>query len=73
MPGVIGTIQAVEAIKLILGLGRSLAGRLLVYDGLAKEFMEVAVERNPDCPVCGDSPTITELIDYEEFCGLRPS
>jgi len=71
VPGVIGTIQAVETIKLILGLGSSLAGRLLVYDGLAGEFMEVKIERNPDCPVCGDHPTVTELIDYEEFCGLR--
>jgi adenylyltransferase/sulfurtransferase len=71
VPGIIGSIQAAEAIKLLLGLGRSLAGRLLIFDGLAMEFMDVKIERNPDCPVCGDHPTVTELIDYELFCGLR--
>jgi len=71
VPGVIGTIQAVEAIKLILGLGTSLAGRLLIFDALMMDFMEVKIQRNPDCPVCGDHPAVTELIDYELFCGLR--
>ena len=71
VPGVIGTIQAVETIKLLLGLGESLAGRLLVYDGLMGEFLEVKIQQNPDCLVCGEEPTVTELIDYEIFCGLR--
>ncbi len=71
LPGVIGCIQATEAIKLILGLGQPLIGRLLIFDALAMDFTEVTVERNPDCPVCGDHPTVTELIDYEIFCGIR--
>ena len=71
VPGVIGTIQAVEAIKLLLGLGESLSGRLLVYDGLMAEFLEVKIQKSPDCPLCGEEPTVTELIDYEIFCGLR--
>lgn len=71
VPGVIGTIQAVETVKLLLGLGESLAGRLLIYDGLMGEFLEVKIQRNPDCLVCGEEPTVTELIDYEIFCGLR--
>ena len=70
LPGIVGTIQAVETIKLILGLGKSLSGRLLLLDALGMEFRQVQVRRNPDCPVCGDNPTITQLIDYEEFCGL---
>ncbi len=68
LPGLIGTIQATEAIKLILGIGRTLQGRLLIYDALAMEFREVALKRDRRCPVCGDSPTIRELIDYEQFC-----
>ncbi|HIQ06607.1 MAG TPA: molybdopterin-synthase adenylyltransferase MoeB [Anaerolineae bacterium] len=71
VPGVIGCIQAVETIKLLLGLGESLAGRLLVFDALAMEFLEMRIERSLECPVCGDHPTVTELIDYELFCGLR--
>jgi adenylyltransferase/sulfurtransferase len=71
VPGVIGTIQAVEAVKLLLGLGEPLVGRLLIYDGLMGEFLEVKIQQSPDCPVCGDEPTVTELIDYEVFCGLR--
>ena len=71
LPGVIGLIQATEAIKLILGIGRPLAGRLLIFDALDMTFDEVEFQRNPNCPVCGDNPTITELIDYEEFCGFR--
>lgn len=70
LPGIIGCIQAVETIKLILGLGDSLAGRLLLFDALAMEFREVKLRRDPECPVCGDNPTITQLIDYVEFCGL---
>ncbi len=70
VPGVIGCLQATETIKLILGLGESLEGRLMTWDALEMEFISFKTKRRPDCPVCGDSPTITELIDYEEFCGL---
>ena len=70
LPGVIGLIQATEAIKLIIGQGQPLVGRLLLYHALKMEFREVKLRRSPDCPVCGDHPTITELIDYEDFCGL---
>jgi len=68
LPGLIGTIQAVEAIKLIVGLGETLAGRLLLVDTLSMEFRTVRVERDPDCPACG-TRTITQLIDYNKFCG----
>jgi adenylyltransferase/sulfurtransferase len=71
LPGVIGCIQATEAIKLIIGKGTSLSGRLLLYDALAMKFREIKIQRDPRCPVCGDNPTITELIDYEQFCGVR--
>ena len=71
LPGVIGSIQGAEALKLVLGIGTPLIGRLLLYDALAGSFDEVAVRRDPACPVCGDSPTITEYVDYVEFCG-RP-
>ena len=70
LPGIVGSIQAVETVKLILDLGDTLSGRLLLFDALSMEFRQVKVRRNPDCPVCGDHPTVTELIDYEEFCGL---
>jgi len=70
LPGIIGSIQALETIKLLLGVGESLAGRLLIFDALALEWREVTLRRNPDCPVCGDRPTQTELIDYELFCGI---
>jgi molybdopterin/thiamine biosynthesis adenylyltransferase/rhodanese-related sulfurtransferase len=73
LPGIIGSIQALEVIKLILGVGTSLAGRLLIFDALGLEWREVTLRRNPDCPVCGDAPTQTELIDYEVFCGITPS
>jgi molybdopterin/thiamine biosynthesis adenylyltransferase/rhodanese-related sulfurtransferase/molybdopterin converting factor small subunit len=74
LPGVIGTIQATETIKLLLGAGRTLAGRLLLYDAWNMQFRELKLRRNPQCPVCGDAPTIRELIDYEAFCGVaRPS
>ncbi|HEU4325840.1 MAG TPA: molybdopterin-synthase adenylyltransferase MoeB [Roseiflexaceae bacterium] len=71
LPGVIGTIQATEAIKLIIGQGRPLIGRLLLYDALDLMFRELRIGRNPDCPVCGEHPTVTELIDYQDFCGMR--
>jgi len=71
LPGIIGTIQATEAIKLILGVGESLVGRLLHVDALKMKFREFKVRRDPRCPVCGDSPTITEPIDYDEFCSGR--
>lgn len=70
LPGIVGSIQAVETIKLILGIGDTLSGRLLLFDALDMEFRQVKVRRNADCPVCGDHPTVTELIDYEEFCGI---
>lgn len=72
LPGIIGSLQALEAIKLLLGVGESLVGRLLIFDALALEWREVALRRNPDCPVCGDRPTQTDLIDYEIFCGAVP-
>ena len=68
LPGVIGSLQASEALKLALGIGEPLIGRLLLFDALAASFAEVRVRRDPDCPVCGDSPTITEYVDYVEFC-----
>jgi adenylyltransferase/sulfurtransferase len=72
LPGIIGSIQAVEAIKLLLGVGESLAGKLLLYDAMSNEFTTVKLRWDPDCPVCGKHPTVTELIDYEAFCGLSP-
>ena len=70
MPGLVGTIQATETVKLIMGIGESLTGRLLLIDGLTMEFRELKIRRNPNCPLCGDTPTVTELIDYEIFCGV---
>jgi adenylyltransferase/sulfurtransferase len=70
LPGVIGLIQATEAVKIILGKGELLVGRLLLYDALNMRFRELKIKRDPACPVCGDSPTITALIDYYEFCGV---
>jgi len=70
LPGIIGVIQAIEVVKLILDIGESLNGRLLLFDALEMKFREVRVRRDPACPVCGDNPTIHELIDYEEFCGM---
>ena len=72
LPGIVGTIQTIETIKLILELGEPLVNRLLLVDSLAMEFREVKIRRDPACPVCGDNPTVTELIDYEQFCGLAP-
>jgi adenylyltransferase/sulfurtransferase len=71
LPGLIGCIQATEAVKLILGRGTLLVGRLLLYDALEMRFQEFKVRRNPKCPLCGDHPTITRLIDYDQFCGVR--
>jgi adenylyltransferase/sulfurtransferase len=71
LPGLVGVIQATETIKLILGQGDSLVGRLLLIDALGMKFRELKLRRNPDCPVCGTHRTITKLIDYEEFCGIR--
>jgi sulfur-carrier protein adenylyltransferase/sulfurtransferase len=70
LPGVIGVIQAIEAIKLILGEGQSLIGRLLLFDALAMRFREMKLRRNPECPICSEKRTITSLIDYEQFCGI---
>jgi adenylyltransferase/sulfurtransferase len=72
LPGIIGLIQATEAIKLILGKGSTLIGRFLQYDSLAMKFLELKIHRDPECPICGENPTITELIDYEQFCGITP-
>jgi adenylyltransferase/sulfurtransferase len=71
LPGVIGTMQAIEALKFILGIGRPLSGRLMLYDALEQSWRTLKVKRNPSCPVCGDHPTITAPIDYEAFCGLK--
>jgi sulfur-carrier protein adenylyltransferase/sulfurtransferase len=71
LPGVIGSLQANEALKLALDMGDSLVGRLLLFDALSTSFTEVAIRRDPQCPVCGDDPTITEYIDYVEFCAAR--
>jgi molybdopterin/thiamine biosynthesis adenylyltransferase/molybdopterin converting factor small subunit len=67
--GTIGTIQATEVLKLILGIGETLSGRLMLYDALSMEMRQVKIRRNPNCPLCGDHPTVTELIDYDAFCG----
>jgi adenylyltransferase/sulfurtransferase len=70
LPGAIGTIQATETVKLILGIGEPLIGRLLLYDALGMSFREMKLRKDPNCPVCGEDPTVTELIDYQEFCGI---
>jgi adenylyltransferase/sulfurtransferase len=70
LPGIVGSLQALETLKLVLGAGTTLAGRLLIFDALELTWREVALRRNPDCPVCGDRPTQAGLIDYERFCGL---
>ncbi|MEE8390686.1 MAG: molybdopterin-synthase adenylyltransferase MoeB [Anaerolineae bacterium] len=72
LPGIVGSLQAVEAIKLILGIGEPLIGRLLLVDTLDMEFRTLNVPRDPACPVCSEHPTVTELIDYQQFCGLPP-
>ena len=70
LPGLVGSIQAAETVKVIMGAGETLAGRLLLIDALDMEFRTVKLRRNPACPLCGDEPTVTELIDYEAFCGV---
>jgi molybdopterin/thiamine biosynthesis adenylyltransferase/rhodanese-related sulfurtransferase len=72
LPGLVGVIQATEAIKLILGKGEPLIGRLLLVDALNMNFRQLKLRKNPDCPVCGTHPTVTELIDYDQFCGILP-
>jgi adenylyltransferase/sulfurtransferase len=72
LPGMIGIIQATEAIKMIVGVGEPLIGRFLIYDALKMRFRELKLRKDPDCPVCGTHPTVTKLIDYEQFCGIRP-
>ncbi len=72
LPGIVGSIQAIETIKLLLDVGDLLVGRLLVFSALEMSFADYVVKRDPDCPVCGDSPKIRELIDYEAFCGTAP-
>ncbi|MBO0798307.1 MAG: molybdopterin-synthase adenylyltransferase MoeB [Blastocatellia bacterium] len=72
LPGIIGVIQATEAIKLIIGQGEPLIGRLLLFDALRMKFKELKLRRNPECPLCGENPTIKELIDYDQFCGITP-
>src|SRR3989454_5972698 len=73
LPGIIGIIQATEAIKLILGVGEPLIGRFLIFDALRMKFRELKLKKDPECPVCGTHPTVTKLIDYEQFCGLHPA
>jgi molybdopterin/thiamine biosynthesis adenylyltransferase/rhodanese-related sulfurtransferase/molybdopterin converting factor small subunit len=73
LPGVIGTIQATEAIKLIVGIGEPLIGRFLIYDALRMRFRELKLRKDPECPVCGTHPTVRTLIDYEQFCGIAPA
>lgn len=70
LPGMMGMIQATEAIKILLGYGETLAGRLLMYDAARMAFRTITIRRNPNCPVCGDAPSVNELIDYEHFCGI---
>lgn len=71
LPGIVGCIQAIETIKMILGRGRPLVGRLLLFDALNMKFRELKLRKNPECPACGAHPSITKLIDYEQFCGIR--
>src|SRR6201990_1089483 len=73
LPGLVGVIQATEVIKLILGKGDALIGRLLLVDALNMRFRELKLRKNPKCPVCGPNPTVTKLIDYEQFCGITPA
>jgi molybdopterin/thiamine biosynthesis adenylyltransferase len=70
LPGIIGSLMAFETIKYVLGIGDSLVGRLLVFEGMDMSFRTLNLRRNPECPLCGDSPTVTQLIDYEQFCGV---
>ena len=71
LPGIVGVMQATEAIKVLTGTGRSMVGRLVLFDALTMRFREVKIKKNPDCPICSSNPSITKLIDYEEFCGIQ--
>jgi adenylyltransferase/sulfurtransferase len=73
LPGIVGCIQAAEAVKLVLGAGEPLIGRLLIFDALRMSFREMRLRRDPECPACGEHPTVHELIDYERFCGISPA
>jgi sulfur-carrier protein adenylyltransferase/sulfurtransferase len=73
LAGIIGNLQVVETLKLILGIGKTLVGKLLIYDALNTEFRKLRLRKDADCPICSENPTITELIDYEEFCGIKNS
>jgi adenylyltransferase/sulfurtransferase len=73
LPGIIGVIQATETIKLLIGVGEPLIGRFMIYDALKMKFRELKLRKDPDCPVCGTHPTVTKLIDYEQFCGVAPA
>jgi len=73
LPGVVGTIQATETVKLIIGVGEPLINRFMIYDALTMKFRELKLRRDPECPVCGDRPTVTQLIDYDQFCGITPA
>ena len=73
LPGIIGVIQATETVKLIMGIGEPLIGRFLIYDALQMKFRELKLRKDPDCPVCGTHPTVKQLIDYEQFCGITPA
>jgi len=73
LPGIVGCIQAAEAVKLVLGAGEPLVGRLLIFDALRMTFREMRLRRDPECPACGENPTVSELIDYERFCGITPA
>jgi adenylyltransferase/sulfurtransferase len=72
LPGIIGSLQANEVIKLIVGAGDPLIGRLVLFDALKLKFRELKLRKNPDCPICSEHPTQTELIDYQQFCGIDP-
>ena len=73
LPGIIGVIQATESIKLVTGIGEPLIGRFLIYDALKMKFRELRLKKDPECPVCGPNPTVTKLIDYDQFCGIAPA
>jgi molybdopterin/thiamine biosynthesis adenylyltransferase/rhodanese-related sulfurtransferase len=73
LPGIIGVIQATESIKLVTGIGEPLIGRFLIYDALKMKFRELKLKKDPECPVCGANPTVTKLIDYDQFCGVAPA
>ena len=73
LPGTVGLIQATESLKLVLGKGDSLIGRILMYDALDMAFQTFNIKKDPSCPLCGENPTVTDLIDYEAFCGFAPA